>query len=471
MLLICEALALVPSTLVALFYGDGDFTAFCLTILLLLLSALPLIFIKPKNKQIFAKDGFVIVALGWILISFYGAIPFYLSGAIPSFVDCLFESSSGFSTTGSTILTAVEGLPHGVLFWRSFTHWVGGMGILVLTIAILPSLGMGSMQVLKAESPGPIVGKLVPKIGQTAKILYSIYFALTVIEVVLLCLAGMPVFDSVIHALGTLGTGGFSNMNASIGHYNSPAIDWIITLFMILSGINFSLYYFIIKRNFKSFWQDQELRTYLILLCVAIAFITGDLLIHNYYNSFSEALRFSSFQVASVMTTTGYATADYNNWSMFSKMILILIMFVGGCAGSTSGGLKVSRIFIAFKAMRCTFSRVLHPNGCYIVRMNQKKVEDQTVINVLAYFVIYLLIFATGLLIISLDGFDFGTTFSSVVTTLNNIGPGINMVGPVGNFSEFSDLSKITFFFLMIIGRVELYPMILLLSPEVWKKK
>lgn len=471
MLLICEALALVPSTLIALFYGDGDFTAFCLTILLLLLSALPLIFIKPKNKQIFAKDGFVIVALGWLLISFYGAIPFYVSGAIPSFVDCFFESSSGFSTTGSTILAAIEGLPHGILFWRSFTHWVGGMGILVLTIAILPSLGMGSMQILKAESPGPVVGKLVPKIGQTAKILYSIYFALTVIEIILLCMAGMPLFDSVIHALGTLGTGGFSNMNTSIAHYNSPAIDWIITIFMILSGINFSLYYFIIKRNFKSFWQDQELRTYLMILGVAIAFITGDLLINNYYDSFSEALRFSSFQVASTMTTTGYATADFNTWSMFSKIILILIMFVGGSAGSTSGGLKVSRIVIAFKAMRCTFSRVLHPNGCYIVRMNHKKVEDQTVINVLAYFVIYLLIFAVGLLIISLNGFDFGTTFTSVVTTLNNIGPGINMVGPTGNFSEFSDLSKLTFSLLMIIGRVELYPMILLLSPEVWKKK
>ena len=471
MLLVCEAIALLPSTLVALYYGDGDFLSFLYTIGLLILIGVPLTFIKTKNMTIFAKDGFAIVAIGWILISLFGALPFYWSGAIPSYIDCFFEAASGFTTTGSTILSAIEGLPRGILFWRSFTHWVGGMGILVFAIAILPSLGVGSVQILKAESPGPIVGKLVPKIGQTAKILYSIYFGMTILEVILLCFAGMSIYDAFIHALGTVGTGGFSNMNASVGHYNSPVIDWIITIFMILSGINFSLYYFILKGSFKSFFKDQELRLYLGILGVAIAFVTISLLSQGIYTSFGEALRFSAFQAASVMTTTGFATADYNNWPMFAQVVLLSLMVVGGCAGSTGGGIKVSRFLIGFKTMKYTFKRILHPNACYLVRINDKKVESETVLNVLAYFFIYIIVFIVGVIIISLNGFDFGTTFTSVLTTLNNIGPGINVVGPAGNFSTFSDLSKITFSILMIIGRIEIYPILLLAIPELWKKK
>nr|WP_302595579.1 TrkH family potassium uptake protein [uncultured Cellulosilyticum sp.] len=471
MLLVCEAIALLPATLVALFYGDGDFLSFIYTIGLLLLVGVPLTFIKTRNMTIFAKDGFAIVALGWLLISLFGALPFYFSGAIPSYIDCFFEASSGFTTTGSTILTAIEGLPRGILFWRSFTHWVGGMGILVFAIAILPSLGVGSMQILKAESPGPIVGKLVPKIGQTAKILYSIYLGITLLEVILLCLAGMSVYDAFIHALGTVGTGGFSNMNASVGHYDSALIDWIITIFMILSGINFSLYYFVLKGNLKSFWKDQELRLYLTVMGSGILLVTIDLLARNYYATFGEALRFSAFQAASVMTTTGYATADFNTWSMFSKIILLSLMVMGGCAGSTGGGIKVSRFLIGFKTLKYTFKRILHPNACYITRINDKKVESETVLNVLAYFFIYIIVYIVGVIIISLNGFDFGTTFTSVLATLNNIGPGINIVGPAGNFSTFSDLSKITFSLLMIIGRIEIYPILLLLIPELWKKK
>ena len=470
MLLVCECITLVIPLITALIYQDGDFSAFLMTMVALLLVAIPLMFIKPKDKNIYPKEGFTIVALGWLLISFFGAFPFYLSGAIPSFVDAFFESSSGFTTTGSTILNEIQSLPHGILLWRSFTHWVGGMGILVLTIAILPSMGMGSMQVMKAESPGPIVGKIVPRLGASAKILYSIYLGLTVILTILLMLAGMNFYDALLHAFGTLGTGGFSNKNLSVAAFDSALIDGIITTFMILSGINFSLYYFVLKGNFKNFWKDQELRLYLFILSSATLMIMANLLITGYYSSAGTAFRYTSFQVASVMTTTGYATADFNLWPMFSKIILLTIMFVGGCAGSTGGGIKVIRFFIAFKSIMCSFKRIIHPNACCVVRLNGKKIDNQTVQGVMSYFFVYILVFAAGILIISLNNFDAATTVSSVIGTLNNIGPGIEMVGPMGNFSQFNDLSKMTFSLLMITGRVELYPLLLLLIPELWKK-
>ena len=389
---------------------------------------------------------------------------------VNSFIDAFFESSSGFSTTGSTILCEIESLPHGILLWRSFTHWVGGMGILVLTIALLPSMGMGTMQVMKAESPGPIVGKIVPKLGASAKILYSIYLCLTLIETVLLMLAGMSLYDALIHSFGTLGTGGFSNKNISVGYYNSALIDGIITVFMILSGINFSLYYFVIKRNFKGFLKDQELRLYLIILSVSTILIMINLMSSGIYTSLGSAFRYTSFQVASVMTTTGYATADFNRWPMFSKTLLLLIMFFGGCAGSTAGVIKISSIIIGFKNLKASFKRIIHPNGCYIVRLNDKKIDAQTVLGVNTYFFVYMLVFFVGVLIISINNFDPTTTITSVIAPLNNIGPGIEMVGPMGNFAPFSGLSKFTFSILMIIGRVEIYPLLLLLVPELWKK-
>ena len=471
MLLVCEAITLLLPLITAFIYKDGDFSAFLMTIFIILIFAIPMVLIKPKDKNIYPREGFAIVAIGWLLISFFGAFPFYLSQAIPSFVDAFFESSSGFTTTGSTILNEIQSLPHGILLWRSFTHWVGGMGILVLTIAILPSMGMGSMQVMKAESPGPIVGKVVPRLGASAKILYGIYLGLTVIEVILLMFAGMNFFDALLHAFGTLGTGGFSNKNISVGYYDSALIDGIITVFMILSGINFSLYYFVLKGNLKNFWKDQELRLYLFIMGSAMLLITANLLYTGYYSSASTAFRYTSFQVASVMTTTGYATADYNLWPMFSQILLLSIMFVGGCAGSTGGGIKVIRFVIAFKSIMCSFKRIIHPNACYVVRLNGKKVDNQIVQGVMSYFFIYGIVFFTGVIIISLNNFDVGTTITSVIATLNNIGPGIEIVGPMGNFSSFTDLSKITFSLLMIIGRVEIYPLLLLLIPELWKKK
>ena len=470
MLLVCESLTLLPPTIVSLIYKDGDFSAFLYTILLILFFGIPMMLVKPQNNNIFPKDGFAIVALGWLLISLFGALPFYLSDAIPSFVDAFFESSSGFTTTGSTLLSEIESLPRGILFWRSFTVWVGGMGILVLTIALLPSMGMGSMQIMKAESPGPIVGKIVPRLGTSAKILYGIYLGLTLVQILLLILAGMPVYDAFLHAFGTLGTGGFSNKNLSISHYNNVLIDVIVTVFMVLSGINFSLYYFILKGNFKSFFKDQELRLYLIIMRSSILLITLDLLFHGYYDSTATAFRYSGFQIASIMTSTGYATADFNLWPIFSKVILLMLMFLGGCAGSTAGGIKLSRILIGFRSFKYSFKRIIHPNACYVVRFNGKKVDEQTVLNVTTYFFAYFFVFLIGTLIISLNNFDMTTTVSSVVTTLNNIGPGLELIGPMGNFSSFSDLSKVTFSLLMIIGRVEIYPILLLLVPELWKR-
>ncbi|MGL4335751.1 MAG: TrkH family potassium uptake protein [Turicibacter sp.] len=469
-LLICESLSMLPSLFVSGIYRDGDTISFLITIGIILSIGIPLQFIKKTDKKIKARDGFAIVAFGWILISIFGALPFYLSGTIPSFVDAFFESASGFTTTGASILNQIEGLPHGILFWRSFTHWVGGMGILVLTIALLPSMGSGSMQVMKAESPGPVVGKIVPRLQKSAKILYFIYFAITIAEVILLYFAGMSLFDAFIHALGTVGTGGFSNMNASVAAYDSVAIDVIITIFMIMSGINFSLYYFFIKGNLKTFWQNEEFKLYMGLLLGAIAFITVDLTVRGYYDSLGESLRYSSFQVASVMTTTGYATADFDQWSMITKIILLLLMFVGGCAGSTGGGIKNIRFLIFFKSMKNSFRRIIHPHGVYPVHIDGKLVEEKTVLDVMTYFFIYMVVFAIGVMIVSFDGFDIGSTVTSVLATLSNIGPGIGIVGPTGNYSAFSDISKIALSMLMIIGRIEIYPILLLLVPTFWRR-
>jgi trk system potassium uptake protein len=468
-LLIFEALALLPSLLVALIYKGNDIQAFVYTILILILIGIPLSRLKPNVQSIYARDGFAIVALGWLVMSLFGALPFFISGAIPSFIDSFFEASSGFTTTGASILKQVEGLPKGILFWRSFTHWVGGMGILILTLALLPSVGAGNLQIMKAESPGPSPGKLVPRVGQTAKILYGIYIMITAVQVLLLIIAGMPMYDSLVHAFGTVGTGGFSIMNSSIAAYDNVWIEVIITVFMLICGTNFALYYHIINGNIKSFLKDEEFKFYVGIVTASIILITLNIY-GNIFESAWQSLRYSSFQVASIITTTGYATSDFEQWPMLSKMILFLLMFIGGCAGSTGGGLKNIRILLLLKIMKRELLQIIHPRAVYTVKFAGKSVEERTLSEVLAFFFMYIFIFVIAVLIISFEGKDMVTTISSVVATIGNIGPGFGMVGPMGNFSEMSILSKIVLSLCMIIGRLEIYPILLLMTPSFWKR-
>lgn len=468
-LLVCEALSIVPAALVSIYYKENEFWSFLYTIIILIVLGVILIRIKAKNKNIYSRDGFAIVAIGWILLSFFGALPFYFSGAIPSLVDSFFEASSGFTTTGATILGEIESLSRGILFWRSFTHWIGGMGVLVLVMAILPSAGAGSMQIMKAESPGPNPGKLVPKVKETAKILYGIYLIITLVQLILLKVSGLPLFDSIIHTLGTVGTGGFSSRNISVGAYNNIAAEIIITFFMLICGANFALHYQLLKGNIKGFFKDGEFKLYIFIVTMSIILITFNLN-GNIYNSVKESLRHASFQVASIITTTGYATVDFNSWPSLSKLILLLLMFVGGCAGSTAGGLKNIRILLLFKAAKRDLLKIIHPKAVYTVTLQGKAVNEQTLSEVLGFFFMYVIIFCCSVLIVSFEGKDIVTTISSVATTLGNVGPGLEIVGPMGNFSSFTVFSKLIFSFCMIVGRLEIYPMILLLMPRFWAK-
>jgi trk system potassium uptake protein TrkH len=425
--------------------------------------------IKTKNKNMYARDGFAIVALSWILMSFFGALPFVFSGTIPSLIDGFFEASSGFTTTGASILTNIELLPRGILFWRSFTHWVGGMGVIVLTLAILPSLGAKGMQMMKAESPGLDPGKLVPKVGETAKILYGIYIVITLVEVALLVLSGMPLYDSFIHAFGTVGTGGFSNMNLSVGAYNNVFAEVIITVFTFICGANFTLYYYILKGDLKAPFKDDEFKFYFGVVAIAIVLITLDTNTNVFHNIW-ESLRHSSFQVVTIISTTGYSTTDTEKWSMFSKIILFILMFIGGCAGSTGGAIKNVRILLLFKIMKRELLQIIHPRAVYLVRMGKKAVDEKTLSEVLGFFFMYITTFIVGVLIVSLDNLDWSTTFSSVAATLGNVGPGFAVVGATGNYSSLSDISKLTLSILMIIGRLEIYPILLLGIPSFWKR-
>lgn len=468
-LLVSEAVCMLPALLTAFIYKGDDASAFIYSILVLILIGVPLLMLKPQSQSIYARDGFAIVAIGWVLMSFFGALPFVISGAIPSFIDAFFEASSGFTTTGASILKAVEGLPKGILFWRSFTHWIGGMGVLVLTLAVLPSVSAGNFQIMKAESPGPTPGKLVPRVGETAKILYGIYIIFTVVEVILLRLTGMPLFDSLLNTFGTVGTGGFGILNTSIAGYNNVWAEIVITIFMLICGANFALYYYMIKGDFKSFFKDGEFKFYIGIVTASIILIAINLY-GNIFESVGQSLRHSSFQVASIITTTGYASTDFEQWPMLSKAVLFILMFIGGCAGSTSGGLKSIRILLMIKITFRELLQIIHPRGVYTVKFAGKSVEEKTLSEVLAFFFMYMLIFIMAFLVISTDGKDMVTTITSVAATLGNVGPGFGMVGPMGNFSEWSDLSKIVLSFCMITGRLEIYPILLLMVPSFWKR-
>lgn len=454
--------------IVALIYRETEGFAYTIVGSVLLVLGTLISRKHPHKKNIYAREGFVIVALSWILISLFGALPFCLTGEIPSYVDAFFEMVSGFTTTGSSILTDVEALSHASLFWRSFSHWVGGMGILVFVIAFIPIASGRSLHILRAEVPGPVVGKLVSKIRLTARILYFIYAILTLMEIVLLLFGGMPLFDSILNAFGTAGTGGFSIKNAGIAAYDSAYIDNVITVFMILFGINFNLIYFVIIGKFKEAFKSEELRYYLLIILAAIILVTINIM--PMYESIFTAIRYSSFTVGSIITTTGYVTADYGQWPMFSQMIIIFLMFIGACSGSTGGGIKVSRIVIYIKNAKKELKHLLHPHSIQTVEFEKQSINDHVIANIHSYLVLFLIIFALSLLTLTMFNLDFKSAFSAVATCLNNVGPGLEVVGPVSNFSSLPDLSKLVLSFNMLAGRLEIFPILLLFAPSQWRR-
>lgn len=467
MLRIEAALMLLPG-LVSLLYGERTGFAFLIVSVLLTLCSF-ILARKPSNTSIYAKEGFVIVALAWICWSAFGALPFVITGAIPHFVDAFFETVSGFTTTGSTILQEIESLPKGVNFWRCLTHWVGGMGVLVFVMAIIPLGDKGSMFLMRAEVPGPTCDKLVPKTQSTAKILYGLYILLSAVEVIFLLFGGMSLYDAVIHTFSTAGTGGFSNRNASVAFYDSAYIDGVITVFMLLFGINFNLYYFLLLKNVKDVFKNEELRAYLGIVAGAIVLLTIN--ISHLYASPLKAFRYASFQTASVITTTGFVTANFELWPEFSKTIILLLMIIGACAGSTGGGMKVSRILILAKTISKEVRQILHPKSVNVVKLDGKRVGDESIHGVYVYVICYMVILAGSLLLITVDNFDFTTNFTAVLTTLNNVGPGLAKVGPIENFSQFSYFSKLVLSVDMLVGRLEILPMLMLFAPQMWRKK
>ncbi len=463
-----EAGLLVLPLATAVLYGENCMWAILQTILIALVLGQAMVLLsRPQSRVIYAREGFCITALAWILMSAVGALPFVLSGEIPHFVDAFFETVSGFTTTGASILTDVESMSHGLLFWRSFTHWVGGMGILVFVTALLPSVSDRTIHILRAEMPGPIVGKIVPKSKDTASILYKIYLVMTVAQVILLLLGGMNLFESLLHTFGTAGTGGFSSKANSIATY-SPYCQWVITIFMLLFGINFNLYYLLLIRRFRSVLQSTELWAYLGIVLASVALIAVN--VRGLYTTFAETLRQASFQVATIVSTTGFATTDFNLWPGFSKGILLLLMFVGSCAGSTAGGFKVSRVVIMSKNVARQLRQLVHPRSVTAVKFEGKTLDDQTATGVGVYLSVYLLCFVAILLLLCLEDMSFTTHFSAAAACFNNIGPGFGLVGPAANYDCYSYLSKIVLSMAMLFGRLEIYPLLIALYPATWRK-
>ncbi len=464
-----EALLMLLPLAVSFIYKESCAVSFVISITVALAFGFAMTLIsKPGNKDIYAKEGFVAVALSWVFLSAVGALPFVISGEIPNYIDAFFETVSGFTTTGSSILRDVEALSHGILFWRSFTHWVGGMGVLVFVMAIVPSFSDRSIHLLRAEVPGPVVGKIVPKMKKTARILYIIYVSLTFIEIIFLLIGKMSLFDSVVHALGTAGTGGFGIKADSIGSYN-PYLQWVITIFMLLFGVNFNIYYFILMKKAKTALKSEELWAYFGLVAVSMVFIAANIL--PIYENFREALRHSAFQVASLITTTGYATVDFNQWPLFSKTILLILMFIGGCAGSTAGGFKMSRVLMLLKNMKRELQKLLHPKAVSVVSFEGKKVDGNVVNSVNTYLSIYVLLFCLFVFALGFEPFDLETNISAVASCFNNIGPALGYAGPAANFADYSYISKILLSVAMLFGRLEIYPIILTFSPSTWNKK
>ncbi len=463
-----EGLFMILPAIVGLFYGEYK-ESLCYAAAAVLCGILGFVETAIGNRKgnLYVKEGFAAVSLGWIVLSIFGCIPFMLTGEIPHFTNALFETVSGFTTTGASILTSVEALSHASIFWRSFTHWIGGMGVFVFVMAILPMMGGSTMNLMKAESTGPSVGKLLPKVRDTAKILYTIYLTLTVIETLLLLISGLSLFDSITLTFGTVGTGGFG-INNSFTADGNVAAQIIITVFMIISGINYSAFFLILSKQFKEAFALEEVRWYLIVVLLAGLSIAAN--IYQIYQNVGDSLRHAFFQVGSIITTTGYASADFDTWPAFSKTILLLLTFTGGCAGSTAGGFKFSRVVILFKTIRKELSNLIHPQLVKVIKMDGHAVKDEVIRSTNVFTAAYFIIMLISLLLLSIDGYDMTTNFTTAVTMLNNVGPGFHLVGPTCNYSFFSDFSKYIMIFDMLAGRLEIYPMLIFFHPACWKK-
>ena len=470
--LLVETLFMIPALLISVFCGEiSAWQAFLLAMAIMLaVTGILHLICKSAPNALNAKEGLVCVGISWIFMSLLGCLPFVFSGAIPNYIDALFEMVSGFSTTGSSVLSRPEDLPKGILYWRSFSHWLGGMGVLVFLLALQPADGNSgfTMHLLRAESPGPNVGKLVPKMHKTAGILYLLYIGLTILNILFLLVGNMPVFDAVCTAFGTAGTGGFGVRSDSLASY-SPYIQNVTTVFMLLFGINFSCYYLLLLRQFKGVFKDEELRLYILIVVVSIGLIFWNL--QGFYATQEETLRHSAFQVGSIITTTGYATTDFDLWPSFSKMILVGLMLIGACAGSTGGGIKVARVLLLFKSLRRNIHQVLRPKSVHVIRSNGQVVDETIVRNTNAYLAAYVIIMFVSVLVISLDGFSPATNLTAVFACFNNIGPGLEAVGPTCNFAGFSPLSKVILILDMLAGRLEIFPILALLSRSTWRHR
>ncbi len=463
-----EAVLLLLPYVVSLVCREACATSFLIAIVIAaVVGTLLVVAFRKKNDVIYSKEGFLTVSLSWIILSLIGALPFTISGEIPHYIDAVFETVSGFTTTGASIVDDIESMSYGLLFWRSFTHWIGGMGVLVFIMAIIPNLSKRSIHIMRAEVPGPVKGKLVPKMRDTAKILYTIYIALTLLEILLLKIGGMSFYESIVHAFGTAGTGGFGIKVDSVASY-SPYLQWVITVFMLLFGVNFNIYFLVLIRRFKAVFKSTELWVYMGVVAASVACISAN--IYPMYPDITETVRASAFQVASIMTTTGYATTDFNLWPSFSKSILFALMLLGACAGSTGGGFKVSRMIILVKKISSEIKRLLHPRSVKTITFEGKRLDEQTITGVTVYLAIYIICFVVLFLAVSLDKFDFETNFSAVAACFNNIGPGFGVVGPVGNYADYNVFSKIILSIAMLLGRLEIFPLIIVAMPGTWSK-
>ena len=482
LILLCLAALLLLPLIAGLYYGESVL-GFIVTIAISAAAAFVLTRFKPGSTDISAREGFVIVGMGWILLSAIGALPFVISGDIPNYIDALFETASGLTTTGATIMTDIEAMSRGGMFWRMFTHWIGGMGVLVFIMAVMPMNGAHSMHLMRAEVPGPTVGKLVPRVRQTARILYLIYFALTIIEAVLLRFGGMSNYDALLHAFdavkqgfqlrelrlrGRAATGGFSTRAASIAAFDSVYIEMVIAVFMLIFSVNFNLYYLILLGRIRDVLHDEELRCYLVI--VAFATVTMGINIADQYGGFIKALRYSFFNVLTISSSTGFGTADFTRWPQYSQSLIVILMLIGAMAGSTGGGIKLSRALIFIKTTACDFMKIVSPRMVKRVAINGQRIDRDTVRAVYVFCALYALILVTGTLLVSFDGYDMTTNFTAVISCLSNIGPGLGLVGPAGSFAIFSPVSKLIFTFIMLAGRLEFYPLLALFVPSFWKK-